>query len=88
MKELESRLESMADAKSSLHQDLVWTLTIPPARKLIWRAYGHLRVLRTIEGARVSIVLATKVILVSASWLHLVSIHLEYRIRNYLLIVV
>ena len=64
MKELESRLESMADAKSLLHQDLLWTLTIPPARRLVWRAYGHLRVLRTMEGARVSIVLAMKVILV------------------------
>ena len=30
----------MADAKSLLHQDLVWTLTIPPARRLVWRAYG------------------------------------------------
>ena len=64
MKELESRLESMADTKSLLHQDLVWTLTIPPARRLVWRAYGHLCVLRTMEGARVSIVLAMKVILV------------------------
>ena len=45
----------MADAKSLLHQDLVWTLTIPPARRLVWRA---------MEGARVSIVLATKIILV------------------------
>ena len=50
----------MADAKSLLHQDLVWTLTIPPARRLVWRAYGRLHVLRTMEGARVSIVLATK----------------------------
>ena len=40
----------MADAKSLLHQDLVWTLIIPPARRLVWRAYGHLRVLRTMEG--------------------------------------
>ena len=54
----------MADAKSLLHQDLVWTLIIPPARRLVWRAYGRLRALRTMEGACVSIVLATKVILV------------------------
>ena len=54
----------MADAKSLLHQDLVWTLTIPPARRLVWCAYGHLRVLRTMEGAHVSIVLAMKIILV------------------------
>ena len=33
----------MADAKSLLHQDLVWTLIIPPARRLVWRAYGHLQ---------------------------------------------
>ena len=42
----------------------MWTLTILPARRLILHAHRHLRVVRTMERTHVSIVLATKVILV------------------------
>ena len=58
----------MADTESLLHQTyirrIIFASTILPARRLLSRAYRHLRVLRTMEGVRVSIVLATKVILI------------------------
>ena len=50
--------------------------------------YRHVRVSRAMEEAPVSIVLATKVILVFSLMASLVSISLEYRIHIYLLITV
>ena len=60
-------MESMADAESLLHLDLrriIFASLLPPARRLVSHANRHLHVLRTMKGAHVSIVLATKVILV------------------------
>ena len=56
----------------------MWTLTIPSARRRVSHANRDLCVLRTIEGPRVSIVLATTVILVFS----LVASLGKYRIQN------
>ena len=64
-------------AKCSLRK--VWMSTIPSARRRVSRPSRHLCVLRTMEGARVFIVVVMNAI---------VSMDLEYRIRIYLLIVV
>ena len=76
----------MADAKSLLAKcstRIVRTSTTPSARRRVSRVNRDLCVLRTIEGPRVSIVLATKVILVFS----LVASLGKYRIQDPYLII-
>ena len=81
MKDLKSMVELTQIAKCSLR--IVWTLL--SARRCVSRAHKQVRTLRTKDGARVSIILARKGIFMFSC---AVSMHLEYRICIYLLIVV
>ena len=78
----------MADAKSLISKcslRIVRTSTLLSARRCVSCANRHFCVLRTMEGPRVSIVLAILVFRLVAS-LGKYAFRIEYRIRIYLLI--